>query len=294
MFKTQTLPGVLYRRDPDIGDAPLLCDSPHSGRDYPGDFAAAVAREELRHTEDAWVDELIAAAPAHGAVMVAATFPRAYVDVNRGRDEIDPDLLSEPWPGPLANTDKVASGVGLVWKLIGPARLIYDRKLALAEVEGRIARCYDAYHREMEDASAALRRRFGVVYHVNWHSMPSLGGGEGQRGRPDFCIGDLDGRACERGFTELVARSLAQRGYRVSINDPFKGAEIVRRHGDPARGRHSLQIEINRRLYMDETTTRKGAGFERVRAEMGRLLGIAAAYARERAAAAAARPLAAE
>jgi N-formylglutamate deformylase len=277
------IPGVLVRSNP-AGDAiPVVYDSPHSGRDYPREFLAALTPHELRQGEDAWVDELFAAAPESGAVLLAAQFPRSFIDVNRGVGEIDVSLLGEPWPHPITATDKVAAGVGLIWKMIGPGRPIYQRKLEIAEVRGRIENFYNVYSGELDAVVERLHRQWGAVWHVNCHSMASLNGlMAGDQQRPDFCIGTLDGSSCDREFAEVAIASLRHFGYRVTVNDPFKGAELVRRIGNPGRGRHSLQIEINRRLYMDESTLRKHAGFDRVKVVLGHMIQAIGGLARAR------------
>lgn len=279
------VPGVMVRRE-SPGPVPVLFDSPHSGRDYPADFGAALPVERLRRIEDAYVDELFADAPATGAGLLAALFPRAYVDANRHRDEIDPLLLAEPWPVDLPLTERADCGLGVVRRLFSATEGIYDRRLSVAEVEARLARCHDPYHRALDQMLEALQRRFGAVWHVNCHSMKAMGRGRGGKPAPireDFVLGDLDGQSCDGDFTDFVAGWLKARGHSVAINSPFKGAAIVTRHGRPTAGRHSLQIEINRGLYLDEMAVAKTAGFAPLRRTLGDLAAAIAAYASDRA-----------
>jgi len=261
--------------------APLVVDSPHSGRDYPADFAFRPPLAEMRRIEDALVDELLAGVPERGVALVRARFPRSYIDVNRAEDDIDPALLAEPWPGHARPGPKSESGVGLI-TAYQAGGAVYDRRLEVAEVERRIARCYRPYHACLARALDQVQGRFGWVWLLDMHSMPSRLG-EVPVGL-DFCLGDLDGASCAPELRERVRGWLAARGYRVGVNDPYRGAEIVRRHGDPRRGRHALQIEINRALYLDEQRVEPGPGFAALRAELTELIATLAEHSRERAA----------
>lgn len=287
----RTVAGVLARHDPPRGvpAVPVVFDSPHSGRDYPVDFGAALPVEALRSAEDAFVDELFAAAPEHGAVLLRALFPRSYVDVNRAADDIDPRLIDGDWPGTLRPGPKSELGLGLIRRAIAPGLFIYDRKLAVAEVEHRIARCWRPYHAALKAVLDRAHRAHGAVWHIDCHSMKSVANGmtpdpAGTR-RPDIVLGDRDGTSCEPAFTRLVKETLERLGFAVAVNDPYKGAEIVRRHGAPARGRHSLQVEIRRDLFMNETLHVRNENFARVEAAMGDLAAAVCDYARARAAA---------
>ena len=255
---------VVRRHDPQIAPIPLVFDSPHSGTDYPADFDHSVSRAMVRQAEDTHVAELYRAAPAYGATLVEALFPRAYIDPNRHVADIDAELLAGAWPGPVNVSRKTELGIGLVWRLAEGGVPMYARKLAVAEVQRRIADYYEPYHAAL---ARALDERFaacGVVWHVNCHSMPAVGGvmsDDPGRERADFVLGDRDGTTCEPEFTAFVAAQLRAMGYAVAVNDPYKGVELVRKHGRPGERRHSLQIEANRRLYMDEVTLEKNAGF---------------------------------
>ncbi len=265
---------------------PLVLDSPHSGTAYPDDFGAAVPLARLREAEDSYVDELYAGGPGKGAVLIAARFPRSYIDPNRSLLDIDNALLESPWPGPAVRSRKTDLGIGLIWRVLDSGEPIYDRKLAVAEVKRRIVEYHQPYQRAVKDALDAAHEHFGAVWHLNLHSMPALSGsiseeGPGKR-RADFVLGDRDGSTCEPEFTAHVAEALRDMGYEVRINDPYKGVELVRAFSDPADGRHSLQVEVNRRLYMDERTREKAPGFDALRADLDRLLDAVAAYASER------------
>jgi N-formylglutamate amidohydrolase len=276
---------VLRRHDPVVAQLPLVLDSPHSGSDYPADFKHLPPREVVRQAEDSYVDELYAMAPEVGATLVEALFPRSYIDPNRSLADIDPVLLSEPWPGPLTPSRKTELGIGLVWRLAQGGVPMYARALSVAEVKQRIARCWEPYHAAVAAALDERHREFGAVWHVNCHSMPAVGdvmSDDPGRQRAQFVLGDRDGTTCEPELTAFVAKTLRAMGYSVAINDPYKGVELVRRHGRPKEHRHSLQVEINRRLYLDEATLAKNDGFPRLRANLRRLLDALADYVRAR------------
>jgi len=277
------LPGVFLSRGP-IGPAlPLVFDSPHSGRDYPEDFGHAVPVELLRRAEDAFVDELIESAPGHGATLLQALFPRSYIDPNRHEHEVDPDMLREPWPHPVQASEKSEMGLGLVRRLIKGNVDIYDRSLSVDEIVGRIEGFHRPYVMELERLLDSAHEAHGIAWHVNCHSMRSAGRKRGQRiPRADIVLGDRDGTSCGSAFTAFVAEVARGLGYNVALNDPFKGAELVARFGRPGEGRHSLQIEINRALYMDEDRIEKRSDFAAFKRDMDRLIAAIAGYVRDR------------
>lgn len=274
--RTIHLPGILVRYEPEQGAAaaPVVFDSPHSGYAYPGDFDHAVPRELLRRAEDAFVDELYEeAAPGAGAGFLKALFARAYIDPNRHEDEIDAEMLAEPWPRPVRTSEKAEMGLGLVRRLIKGRVEIYSRMLSVAEVMARIESYHRPYHAELEAMLDERVAAFGAVWHVNCHSMRTTGRHLGRSvPRDDFVLGDREGESCDPAFTEFVAERLRVMGYSVKLNHPFKGAELVARFGRPLEGRHSLQIEVNRGLYMDEDRIVKNDGFSELRANVERLV----------------------
>jgi len=277
------VPGILFRRDPIAPEVPLVFDSPHSGCDYPADFGFSCPLEVLRTAEDSHIEDLYGAAPEHGATLLAALFPRSYLDVNRDAADIDQALLDAPWPGALDPGEKTRLGIGLVRRLAKPNLPVYARLLSVAEIERRIARCYRPYHAMLQGICDRLYRKCGSVWLINCHSMPSRGSAMSSDGadavRADFVLGDRDGTTCAPALTELVAGLLSGRGYSVKINDPYKGVEIVRRHGVPAQGRHALQIEVNRALYMDERTLAHNANYATLKADLTRLVAGLASFA---------------
>jgi N-formylglutamate amidohydrolase len=266
------IPGVLWRRDPAADALPLVFDSPHSGSLYPDDFSFCCPLPVLRRAEDSYVDELFGTAPDLGATLLAAVLPRSYLDVNRAADDLDPGLLAAAWPKDLRL--RPATRVGLVRRFAQAGVPIYDRKLHPDEVLARVERYHAPYHRALDEACDRLHAEFGTVWHINCHSMPSTGnrqmGRKGEHG--DFVLGDRDGTTCDGDFTDFVACSLRGMGYEVHVNDGYKGVEIVRRQGRPGERRHSLQIEVDRALYMDQRTLEKLPGFEQVKADLATMV----------------------
>jgi N-formylglutamate deformylase len=270
---------TLPRRNP----LPIVVDSPHSGTDYPADFDALPQGLALRQGEDTWVHELYASAPDHGATLIDARFPRAYIDPNRSLDDIDEALLAEPWPGPVKPSRKTELGVGLVWRLMA-GQPLYARRLSVAEMQARIDGCWRPYHAALQQALDDAAARWPQRWHLNVHSMPD--DSYRRMGLPvkplaDVVLGDLDGTTCDEATMAVVEGSLRASGYSVARNDPFKGVEIIRASGQPARGWHALQIEVRRPLYMDERLE-KHAGFGTLQAALDRLLADLAAHVRER------------
>jgi len=283
VIRTCTLPGVLTVLGPTGPVRPLLLDSPHSGAAYPADFGAAVGKDVLLDTVDTAVDALFGAGPSLGAALLKAHFPRTYIDPNRAADDIDARLLDEPWPGPLSPTEKTRRGNGLIRRTIGEDdALLYDRSLGVEEVQARIRRYHAPYHRALGAAQRRLLERFGAVYHLNCHSMGSHGREDGAR-RPDFLLGDRDGATCEADFTAIAAETLRALGYGVRVNCIFKGVELIRAFSAPDAGRHSLQIEVNKGLYMDEATRRLRPDFAALRRDLAHLIDRLAGFAADRA-----------
>jgi N-formylglutamate deformylase len=256
--------GVLEIRGPAAAAIPLVLDSPHSGRAFPGDFGAVVSEAELREGEDCYVDELYAGGPELGAPLLAALWPRTYLDPNRHAGDIDLDLIEGAWSGEYQPSGKAKVGKALIWRTLEDGRPIYSKKLGVDKVLQRIQRFHTPYHVAIQDLLNRTHARFGRVYHINCHSMRAVAGKQSEdhgSTRADFVLGDRDGTSCDPAFTEFVRATLAGMGYGVKVNDPYKGVELVRAYSDPKAGRHSLQIEINKRLYMHEATLEKSAGF---------------------------------
>ena len=257
---------------------PFVYASPHSGSDYPADFIAASRLDPmaLRKSEDSFVDELFAAAPALGAPLLRALFPRAYCDPNREAYELDPAMFRDQLPR-FANTTslRVAGGLGVIARVVASGQEIYRDKLPYAEAERRIAMFYRPYHQALGDLLAATRAKFGFAVLIDCHSMPSVGGPTDQDNgarRPDIVLGDRFGHACDRRLTDAAEAILRRAGYQVCCNNPYAGGYTTNRYGRPRDGVHGLQIEVNRALYMDETAFRRLPGLGALAADMAALI----------------------
>jgi N-formylglutamate deformylase len=252
---------------------PLVLDSPHSGFDFPDDFGSLLSEFDLREGEDCFVDELYLPATERGVGLIAALAPRTYIDLNRHAGDVDLELIEGGrWPDEHVPSGKARLGKALVWRTLDDGRPIYGRKLAVDEVRRRIERFHRPYHGAVRERIAATHARFGRSWHINCHSMNSIAGAQGEggagRARADFVVGDRDGTTCDAEFTQLVRRTLADMGYDVRVNDPYKGVELVRAYSNPAEGRMSLQLEINKRLYMDESTRTPSANFQTLQRQL--------------------------
>ncbi|MDB5944509.1 MAG: N-formylglutamate amidohydrolase [Ramlibacter sp.] len=264
------------------GTAAVVLDSPHSGVAYPDDFGHCCDFGLLRTAEDTHVEKLYDFAPALGVAWIEAIFPRSYLDANRNLTEIDATLLDEPWADAIetdaATRSKVRLGKGLVWRCTDGGVPIYDRKLTVAEVRKRIETCWKPYHQAVAEAIDAAHARHGYSIHVNCHSMPAVAS-QFATAFPglvhaDFVIGDRDGTTAEPLVSRRICDFLCTLGYSVDYNHPYKGVELVRRYGNPAQDRHSVQLEINRRLYMDETTMQTTEGFDKLRTDLRSLVSM--------------------
>lgn len=247
--------------EPTAPKTPLIVDSPHSGRIYPADFNYSCPLPLLRQAEDSYVDELVAVASEAGATLVTAEFPRSYIDVNRAENDIDPAILAEAWPDVLKPSERTLLGLGLVRRLCKSNVPVYAKPLSVAEVKQRIEKFYRPYHAALDSVIKQCVAEFGECYFVNAHSMPGQNFENRLLRRPDFVLGDRDGTSCDVAFTRYAQTILQDLGYSVALNDPYKGVEIVRRYGQPQKGQHVVQLEINRRLYMNEQTLEKTEGF---------------------------------
>jgi N-formylglutamate deformylase len=259
------------------GHTPLVLDSPHSGTVYPEDFRPACDLATLRRAEDTHVEKLYDFASDVGAAWIEAHFPRSYLDANRNMTEVDTTMLDGPWTAPVSTDPRVLSkvrlGKGLIWKLTDEGLPIYDRPLTVAEVRQRIDQCWHPYHAAVAQAIDEAHARHGYSIHINCHSMPAIAGSHATDFpglvHADFVIGDRDGSTADPALSQRLCAHLRACGYSVDYNHPYKGVELVRRHGNPAANRHSIQVEINRKLYMDEATLALDeAGAARLRADL--------------------------
>lgn len=255
--------------------APLLVNSPHSGRVYTARFLDSVRLDlaTLRRSEDTFVDELFAAAPSLGLAAMRAHFPRCFVDLNREPYELDPRMFDGRLPS-FANTRsmRVAGGLGTVARVVGDALEIYDHRLPVEEALERIETFYKPYHRALRQTLARLHETFGCAILIDCHSMPSAVGPRDERPPADIVLGDRFGTSCAPAIADLVEDTLRGLGYRVSRNKPYAGGFNTEHYGNPGAGLHAVQIEINRALYLDEARFERAPGFAAVAADMARLI----------------------
>ncbi|HEY1722708.1 MAG TPA: N-formylglutamate amidohydrolase [Magnetospirillaceae bacterium] len=256
----------------------MVFASPHSGRVYPQDFVAASVLDPmaLRKSEDAFVDQLFASAAALGAPLLKALFPRALLDPNREAWEMDPAMFDGPLPDYVNSTSpRVAAGLGTIAKVVASGVEIYRQKLPFAEARRRVERLYEPYHAALANLVIRTRDKFGYCILVDCHSMPSMGGPadtDGGTPRVDFVLGDCFGNSCAPAVTAAVERTLENLGYRTVRNLPYSGGHTTRHYGKPTDGIHAVQIEINRRIYMDESTHKKRSGFARLQTHLGEVV----------------------
>jgi len=268
---------------PQTQTVPLVFASPHSGNDYPAEFIAASRLDpvSLRRSEDCFVDQLFRAAPEHGAPLLRALFPRAFIDPNREPFELDPAMFEDALP-PYANTAsaRVAAGLGTIARVVTNGQEIYRSKLRFAEAAERIGTYYRPYHRTLQDLLEATRKSFGCYLLIDCHSMPSIGGPmdpDAGRGRADFVIGDCFGSSCDYIVAATVEKSLRDMGFTVLRNRPYAGGFTTSHYGKPSAGLHAIQIEINRALYMDENAIAAHAGLKPLAEKLTRLIASLAA-----------------
>ena len=260
-------------------DGALVFASPHSGRHYPADMGASVrlGASAMRSSEDALVDQLIGAAPRHGATVIVARYARAFVDVNREPYELDPAMFEDELPEfARGRTARVAAGLGSIARLVSEGREIYDRKLTFAEANGRIEAVHQPYHAALRRLLDQTRSRHGGAILIDWHSMPGAAAGQGSatpsgRRRVDIVLGDRFGSTCSPVLTDTVERALVSMGYVVARNAPYAGGYTTEVYGRPVDGVHALQIEISRALYLDEARLAPGDGFARLARDLERV-----------------------
>ena len=251
--------------EPGFWRAPVVFNSPHSGRVYPRDFltSSRLDLSTLRRSEDSFVDELISGVVARGYPVMRAHFPRCYVDVNREPYELDPRMFHGRLPS-FANTRsmRVAGGLGTVARVVGDAQEIYDQRISVDDALQRIESLYKPYHRALRRLFNQAQHEFGAAVLVDCHSMPSASGGKDERPRADIVIGDRYGTSCVGIIAETVEAVLRGLGYSVSRNKPYAGGFITEHYGNPAAGLHAIQLELNRALYMDEQRYDRSGGFD--------------------------------
>ncbi len=268
---------------PEVRTTSVVFASPHSGRDYPWAFSRRSILDErtLRSSEDAFVDELFGAAPEHGAPLLAATYPRAWVDVNRSADELDPALIEGVRKG--IHNPRVASGLGVVPRVVANGRAIYRGKLTRREADARIQNGWRPWHDAIDSLLDESRRMFSEAILVDCHSMPheAIETLSNQKHpRPDVVLGDRFGAAAGSEVVDRIEAAFASAGLRVARNSPFAGAYVTQHYGRPVEAQHVVQIEIDRSLYMNERMIRPSPNFDEFRRLMNGVVAEIAAIGR--------------
>src|ERR1700749_4066240 len=266
--------------EPEVWRAPIIFNSPHSGSVYPEDFlnASRIDLPTPRRSEDSFMDELIAGLSARGFPVVRVNFPRSYVDVNREPYELDPRMFSGRLRS-FANTRsmRVAGGLGTIPRVVGDGQEIYGERIAVDDALARIEQLYKPYHRAPRPLINKAHRAFGTVIVVDCHSMPSVGVSREEPRRPDVVIGDRYGTSCAPILADTVEEAMRGLGYSVGRNKPYAGGFITEHYGNPASGLHTIQLELNRAVHMDERRREKGPRFAQVAADFAALADALAA-----------------
>lgn len=277
-------PGVFLRYEPDAERVPVLVDVSRSGREYPADFRSPLPFTEVHDNVSMYLEEMCAPAAAKlGATVLYACFPNTYVDTNRSAADIDESLIDGRWPGPIVQSDFTQRGLGLLKRLSRYGTQMQERKLTVAEVQHRIDAYHEPYHQELGRLIGGFRQRFGVAFQVSVHCMSAVGApthADPGKDRADFCVGDVHGTTCKPEFLQLVTEAIRGLGHTVSVNFPYYGGELTRRHSDPARGVDSIFIEINKRMFIDTKTFKKTDGFAHTAASVEAILARIAEHAR--------------
>lgn len=264
MSNVSTDLSYLLRR-PDARTTSVVFASPHSGRKYPAAFLrrAVLNEKEVRSSEDAFVDDLFSGAVNHGAPLLLAQAPRAFLDLNRGVDELDPAVIDGVRR--MAHNPRIASGLGVIPRVVSNGRAIYNGKLTLSEAHARIANVWRPYHDTLQTLMDEAHNTFGEAILIDCHSMPHEAlehVGPPGIARPDVVLGDRFGAAAASSVVEHVEAAFASAGFKVARNMPFAGAYICQHYGRPSRRHHAVQVEIDRSLYMDEATIKPNAHFK--------------------------------
>lgn len=272
---SELTPGHVIR-EPSAHAAPFVFCSPHSGRVYPRVLleASRLDAHALRKSEDCFVDELFAGVVELGAPLIAARFPRAYVDVNREPYELDPELFGTALPSYANGSSvRVAGGLGTIARIVADGEEIYRSPPTLPAALERIERLYRPFHADLFELLDRTRASFGMSVLIDCHSMPSAAMAQSPGPRPDVVVGDRFGASCDPRLTKLVRDGLTRLGYHVQLNRPYAGGFITEHYGRPQMGSHALQIEVNRALYLDEIRLRPTRRFARLRQDLAALAG---------------------
>jgi len=278
-------PGLFLRYEPTAAPLPLIVDVSRSGREYPREYRSPLPFTTVHDNVSMYVEELYAGAPLVGAILLYCAFPNTWIDVNRDELDMDPAVVDGDWPVKLKPTPRTLEGLGLIKSKSRYGEPFQERKLTVAEIEERLEKYYRPYHAELKRIIDDLHARFGVVRQISCHCMSAIGAPthpDAGKPRPDFCIGDLHGKTTSPEFRALIVDTLKSLGYSVTVNDPYVGNVLIGRNSDPARGIEAVQIEVNKKLFMDTKTFRATAGLAKLQADIDQLLGVVAEDTRKR------------
>lgn len=280
---TSVNPGVFLRHDPTGEPAPVLVDVSRSGREYPPDFRSPLPFTEVHDNVSMYVEELCGGAAGLGATLLFACFPNTYIDTNRSAADIDESLIEGKWPGPITQSDFTQRGLGLLKRLSRYGTQFQERKLTVEEVQERLRLYHEPYHQELARVLSGFRKASGAAWQLSFHCMSAVGApthADPGEERADFCVGDIHGKTCKREFRDLVVDALQKLGHTVSVNFPYYGGELTRRHSDPANNINSLFIEVNKRMFIDTKTFKRTDGFSKVKSSVDALLAEVVKHAR--------------
>jgi N-formylglutamate amidohydrolase len=256
-------PPPFRRLGPARPGSPVVLSVPHAGRSYSDGLLAEarLSRARLESLEDRLVDRLVWRAVEAGAVALIADSPRAEIDLNRDERELDPAMVL-PRPAAEATLDspRTRGGLGLIPARIAGSGAIWRQRIAAAEVSRRIERIHRPYHEAIEAELKAAKARFGIAVLLDCHSMPP----RGTPGEAPVVLGDRHGDSMAGPLVEAAEGAARAAGFTVTRNAPYAGGHITERHGDPARGVHALQLELDRSLYLAPDLRTSGPGFDRV------------------------------
>jgi len=277
--------GIFVRHDPEITATPLVVDVSRSGRVYPKEFRSPLPFTVLHDNVSMYVEDLWATAPQVGATMLYCCFPNTFMDVNRKEDDLDPAVIDGEWPTPLNPSPVAIRGLGLIKTKSRYGEPMQEKKLTVAEIRERFDIYYHPYHRELKRIVDETYARHGMLWQLSCHCMSAIGApthADAGKPRADFCLGNIGHTTSSREFVEYVAAEIKKLGYSVTINDPYEGNELNRRHGAPGKGIESIMVEINKKLFMDTKTFRRTEGFGKLKSDLDRLLKTLAGDAAKR------------
>jgi N-formylglutamate deformylase len=274
--------GVYLRYEPVGTEVPVLVDVSRSGREYPHDFRSPIPFSVLHDNVSMYVEELCGAAPELGATMLYACFPNTYIDTNRSPADIDQRLIDGEWPGPIEQSDFTERGLGLIKRLSRYGEDMQEGKLTVAEIQERLDYYHEPYHQELSRILSQMRSTSSRAYQISCHCMSAVGApthADPGQARADFNLGDVHGTTCTPEFLQFIINILEGRGHSVSVNFPYYGGYLTRRHSDPLNGFESIFLEINKRMFIDTKTFKRTEGFSAVKGTIDYLIKEICSYA---------------